>query len=47
MVAQEEIKFYCVADIPVNYSAYKFQKHLSKIIVKKRTKKQQHIRLHS
>ncbi|OQU84958.1 hypothetical protein SORBI_3004G149150 [Sorghum bicolor] len=38
MAAQEDIKFCCVADIPINYSACKFQKHLSKIIVKKCTK---------
>jgi len=35
MAAQEEIKFCCVADIPINYGACKFQKDLSKIIVKK------------
>jgi len=38
MAAQEEIKFCWVADILINYSACKFQKHLSKIIVKKHTK---------
>jgi len=47
MAAQEEIKFCWVADILINYSACKFQKHLSKIIVKKHTKKQQQTRLHS
>lgn len=41
MAAQEEIKFCWVAYILINYSSCKFEKHLSKIIVKKNGTNQQ------